>query len=71
MPSWQLQLNNNDWYSGRRRFAGTHSRGQIGTLAVISFRSVKRCVLALHVCGGVDESVAMRELKNPDQYIRA
>ncbi len=74
----KLQLNNNDWYvrEARRilqeRGSAEAKATLLGMLAEVSDPVKRLRVLwALHVCGGVDETVAMRELKNPDQYIRA
>jgi len=74
----KLQLNNNDWYvrEARRLLqerGGAEAKSTLlGMLAEVSDPVKRLRVLwALHVCGGVDETVAMRELKNPDQYVRA
>jgi putative membrane-bound dehydrogenase-like protein len=74
----KLQLNNNDWYvrTARKILQERASEGAksalLGMLAETADPAKRLRVLwALHVCGGVDETVAMRELKNPDQYVRA
>ncbi|HEV8605626.1 MAG TPA: PVC-type heme-binding CxxCH protein [Tepidisphaeraceae bacterium] len=74
----KLQLSSNDWYvrTARKILQERASEGAksalLGMLAETSDPVKRLRVLwALHVCGGVDETVAMRELKNPDQYVRA